>query len=311
MLCCRPSQRCATLDLLLSSLPVGTNQSTNAKCTANRAGAVGTLRHQAPSPWTLPRTRELVGLVLPAAVGSLQLIERIEGVDHTTVAQRRSRNRYARLPNERLLLQAAPSRLPGLLLKRSHGLLDSVLDSLLHHCVEQQLGETDLLACLPSRFGAGCPWRSRCGLGRCRLVVRASIRTVPFLPTLQQPLFPTAAALVDGFKLFGLAVFNRAFSFLSRATSFSRSLNRRRSASDSGRLPFDFFSQSANASVASIRCVALSTKISHHWSTERPLPSVAVLMSSPRAPEPPSKAPCSALRSPAATPRTRGLQDHD
>jgi hypothetical protein len=75
MLCCSPSQRCATLDLLLSSLPVGTNQSTNAKCTANRAGAVGTLRHQAPSLWTLPRTHKLVGLVLPAAIGSVQLIE--------------------------------------------------------------------------------------------------------------------------------------------------------------------------------------------------------------------------------------------
>ena len=68
--CCRPSQRCATLNLLLRSLPMGTNQSTNAKCTANRAGALGTFRHQAPSLWTLPRTRELVGLVSPAAVGS-------------------------------------------------------------------------------------------------------------------------------------------------------------------------------------------------------------------------------------------------
>jgi hypothetical protein len=32
MLCCRPSQRCATLDLLLSRLPMGTDKSTNAKC---------------------------------------------------------------------------------------------------------------------------------------------------------------------------------------------------------------------------------------------------------------------------------------
>ena len=135
MLCCRPSQRCATLPLLLSSLPVGTNQSTNAKCSANRAGAVGAFRHQAPSLWMLPRTRELVGLVLPAAVGSFQLIERVAGVDHTTVAQRRSRNRYARRPHKRLHLQAAPSRLlPAILRQRSHGLMDST-----HTCTHKTM----------------------------------------------------------------------------------------------------------------------------------------------------------------------------
>ena len=117
---------------------------------ANRAGAVGAFRHQAPSLWTLPRTRELVGLVLPAAVGSFQLIERVAGVDHTTGAQRRSRNRYARRPHKRLHLQAAPSRLlPAILRQRSHGLMDSILDSLLHSCIELQLGEarTFLLDC--------------------------------------------------------------------------------------------------------------------------------------------------------------------
>ena len=144
--CCCPPQRCATVDLLLNGLPMGTNQRTNAKGTANRTGAVGTFQHLAPSFWTLPRARKLVGLVLPAAVGSFQLIERVVGVDHTTVAQRCSGNRNARLPYERLPLQAAPSLAPVLLRHRLHRLLRSSLGSLGHSRVELQLSETDLLA---------------------------------------------------------------------------------------------------------------------------------------------------------------------
>ncbi len=45
------AQRCATRDPLLSSLP---NQSTNAKCRANRTGATGTFQRLAPSLRTLP-----------------------------------------------------------------------------------------------------------------------------------------------------------------------------------------------------------------------------------------------------------------
>ena len=83
MFCCGPPSRGATVeatvDFQLTVLPMGTNQRTNTESTANRTGAVGTFQHLAPSFWTLPRARKLVGLVLPAAVGSFQLIERVVG----------------------------------------------------------------------------------------------------------------------------------------------------------------------------------------------------------------------------------------
>ena len=75
-----------------------------------------------------------------------KMIERVEGVDHTTVAQRCSRNADARLPHKRLHLQAAPSRLlPAVLRHGSHRLLSSSLGSLLYSCVKLQLGEANLL----------------------------------------------------------------------------------------------------------------------------------------------------------------------